>query len=660
MAARRRLPAIAVVLVASLAAACSAPSASQPPESHRTQDAAPSADRLVLALYQPPEGHSPLLYLGNISQPFVAPRNEIPRLVHSALYRYDDSLAPVPHLATDPCAVGDDQVTITCRLAEASFHDGTPVTADDVAFTYEIARRADCEFGAYTVCLDTLDTVTAVDQRTVEFRLSRPDATFLTVALPQVFIEPRAVLEDAYQPLADRAATLDPEQFTALVARIGEASASESPDCDGVMTDVDSLLQDAGMELTPRQYFQTGPEGTFDACGYIGHAGERLARLGRSLAETGVDAVATAYAALPSNWRPVGAGPWHVRGLEDARRLLLEAHADHHAGQPATPMVEVRYFEDFDQVVEQARIPEVHWVPYLAEAYDELRDDAGLAFADYETPVFFFLAFNLREGRLFADRSLRTALELCIDKPATVDAATGGAGAVIYSPIEPFSWAYRDDLPRLDRNVGEARRLIEESGWVPAEDGIYRRGERRLATEVYVRADDAVRIEFLDLVAAQALDCGMELTVVPADPGTVFNPLSEYPHIPPGEEEPVDAVFLGWAHGYDPHDILFDSRSASSEAQPDGLNFMGFSDPRIDALLDEGISTYDQRERARIYREYQTILAEERPVLFAWAVRDRDALSADLHLTDGELNLSSTFWFWQLEKLAVRGSGEAT
>ena len=149
-------------------------------------------------------------------------------------------------------------------------------------------------------------------------------------------------------------------------------------------------------------------------------------------------------------------------------------------------------------------------------------------------------------------------------------------------------------------------------------------------------------------------DCGIELTVIRADIQTVLGPLDEFPHIAGGYTEPFEAVFLGWTHNFDPHDELWHSRSVTSEEQPQNLNFMGFSNPRVDELLDQGIATYDQRERARIYRELQEVIAEERPVLFGWSSRIQEALDARIGLTDGELNLSSRQWFWQLEKLVLR------
>ena len=107
-------------------------------------------------------------------------------------------------------------------------------------------------------------------------------------------------------------------------------------------------------------------------------------------------------------------------------------------------------------------------------------------------------------------------------------------------------------------------------------------------------------------------------------------------------------------HGFDPHDELGHSHSVTSATNPAGLNFMGFADARVDRLLDEGIATYDQRERARIYRQLQRLIADEHPVLFGWSPRIHEALDARLGLVDGDLDLSSRQWYWELEKLVLR------
>jgi ABC-type transport system substrate-binding protein len=81
---------------------------------------------------------------------------------------------------------------------------------------------------------------------------------------------------------------------------------------------------------------------------------------------------------------------------------------------------------------------------------------------------------------------------------------------------------------------------------------------------------------------------------------------------------------------------------------------MGLANPRVDELLEEGVATYDQRERTRIYHELQRVFAEERLMLFAWADNAHEHISTRLGSVDGELNFVSREWPWELEKLVLR------
>lgn len=63
-------------------------------------------------------------------------------LVYSGLYRYDGKDNAVPDLADGDCFVpGSDSRVLRCRLVETTFHDGSPLTADDVASTYQVFMR---------------------------------------------------------------------------------------------------------------------------------------------------------------------------------------------------------------------------------------------------------------------------------------------------------------------------------------------------------------------------------------------------------------------------------------------------------------------------------------------------------------------------------------
>jgi ABC-type transport system substrate-binding protein len=644
--------AVSSLLVGAAVVACNAsptptPSTSAPPTA--------SGGSIIIAFQVPPFAASPLVRISNAFGFRPPLRAEIvTQLVYNGIYRYDDSLSPVPDLASEPCQVAADMVTITCKLVETAFHNGTPLTADDAAFTYELARRdPNCLFGFGACVGSMLDSARAIDARTVEFRLKAPNATFLTLALPSVFIDSRQVVEAAYASLADHADDLAAADYRGAADDIATELDSADPDCNRPLPDADALFRSAGLDPLPRDQFN-GADGQFDSCLYIEESRGLLAAIAASLDTTGLDAIALAYPALSFNRSPIGTGPWRFMGVENGSTAKFEAFSEYHLGPPATGHIEVRVLRDQAKLLADLRSGELDWVPMPPDVFEAVKGAPNLQFVTYPDSAYFMLAYNVRPGALFADHDLRAAVELCIDKPATVDAATDGTGVVIYSPIEPASWAYDPNLPRPERDVPQARRLIEGLGWVPGGDGIYEKDGKRLATDVFVRTDDTQRIAFTDLVGEQVKDCGIDLTTVQADGDAILEAVSNYPHVMPGDDEPYEAVMIGISSRYDPDDSTWQSSSISSLDQPDGPNFMGFSNDEVDALLDAGRATYDQRERARIYREFQDVLAREKPVLFGWAARLNEALDEHLSLTDRELNFSSRQWMWQLEKLVLK------
>ena len=168
------------------------------------------------------------------------------QLLYNGLYRYNESLEAVPDLAAEPCKIASDDVTITCQLVETTFHDGTPLTADDVVFTYELARRHPrCGFGL-SICLDMLESVRSIDARTVEFRLRSPNATFFTLVLPNLMIDSRPVVEAAYEPLASRAPTLDAARFEEVADEHHGRARVRASGLRTSLADAEGLLSSAG------------------------------------------------------------------------------------------------------------------------------------------------------------------------------------------------------------------------------------------------------------------------------------------------------------------------------------------------------------------------------------------------------------------------------
>lgn len=170
----KRFRLCSLLLSAGLAVAAQSPSAAQ------------ARDTLTLAIGGEPEtGFDPVLGWGGYGNP----------LFQSTLLRRDAALEIRPDLATG-WQLSDDRRTWTITLREdVLFSDGTPLTARDVAFTFNTAKAA-----AGAVDLEVMERAEALDERTVRITLSRPWITFT-----EAFLTLGIIPEHGYGPDYSRA-----------------------------------------------------------------------------------------------------------------------------------------------------------------------------------------------------------------------------------------------------------------------------------------------------------------------------------------------------------------------------------------------------------------------------------------------------------------------
>jgi ABC-type transport system substrate-binding protein len=597
------------------------------------------------------------------------PTAEAAQFLFNGLYQYDVTLTPIADLTTDLCETSADGITWTCPLRDdVLFHDGTKMTADDVVFEYDLAKSENCRFAA-SVCLSTfLSKAEAKDPTTVVFTLKQAYAPFATVILPSIAIEPKAMIQKAYDDFAGNVSGVDAKAAAAAQKAIDDASTAADPKaCEAALKAAEDILTSAKITLPKRDDFNTGGDNgdQFDPCAY----GDALSALVKSLVDSlnskGVDAVAAVYPLLSFNAQPVGTGPWMCEPgcLKPGESLTLTAFKDYFGGAPATETIVEPIITDDVAAANAIKGGDVDWKYSLtADAYTALKDDPNIKFAEYPDFGYFALQYNLRPGKLFADLGARQAVQYCIDKAETVRVATNGIGVPIEGDIPPASWAFNPDIKGVARDTKKGMELLTSAGWTVADangdgkaDGVATKAGKEFSTQVYVRAGKTDRIKFMELLRDQVIDCGIKIEVIEGDFATVLLPLLTFPHIPPNAKESFDAYFGGWGTGYDPDPFsLFHSSQCTTEEQPELNNYICFKNADADKLIEDGLKENDQAKRAAIYQKFEQIMFDQQPYLFAWADLAHEALNKNLISTAGELDLSSPQWHWQLESLKLQ------
>jgi peptide/nickel transport system substrate-binding protein len=253
----------------------------------------------------------------------------------------------------------------------------------------------------------------------------------------------------------------------------------------------------------------------------------------------------------------------------------------------------------------------------------ERSDDVRMV--NFAVPNWIFLALNTRLPA-FAERDVRRAIALAIDRQALVDGIMGGLNVTGRASVTPVHWAF-DPSRAVAFDPDSARVLLERAGWRDRDgDGVRENAAGtplRFRLKVWQGAGSYR--ELAEAVQAQLARVG-----VAAQPEVVeFNTfLAQIQGHETGGRRVRDfeAAIGNWTDNLLRKDdsYLLHSRHAQSPRQ-----WTGFHSPRIDALLDT-LSVVMHRDDARpLWSEYQQALIDESPIIFLFyaqginAVRNR-------------------------------------
>lgn len=322
---------------------------------------------------------------------------------------------------------------------------------------------------------------------------------------------------------------------------------------------------------------------------------------------------------------PVGTGPYrHVsgKGTEDSPAVLeyFEGWDWKAAGLGASPMVTGFVFHtsrDQKNILPLLLGGVVDGMELDFRQFEALKDNRTFldrfAVSEYELLNYTFLGFNL--GRPpFNSVEFRRAATMAIDREAIIRDVLKGHGTVATGPFPPGSWAANREIDPMPYDLPGARKLLSSSGFSYDGDRLML-DKDRVKMQILTNAGETAREETAAKVAAYLSALGIEVEVVPVKWKDLIKK-----HL---EKKDFDAIILGWSLDLDPdcHAIWH-----SSQRGPGQFNFIGYSNPRVDKLLDEGRAVSFPTERQKIYREIHSLLAADAPCVFLYCPRNLLAL----------------------------------
>jgi peptide/nickel transport system substrate-binding protein len=293
-------------------------------------------------------------------------------------------------------------------------------------------------------------------------------------------------------------------------------------------------------------------------------------------------------------------------GQNGDQEVAVRANPDYYNGRPALDGVVFRLIRDDNarvlatlggsaDLVQNALPPLL--LDHVAE-YPHLEVRSAPSFK------LTYIVFNMRHPAL-QDVRVRQAVALAIDREAIIAQKFSQRARLATGLLAPEHWAYDGEVTVYPYDPERARALLDAAGYPEGPNG-----EPRFSL-VFKVTTNRFRRSLVQLMAYQLGQVGIAVEVQAYEWGTFMGDL---------RSGNFDLATLQWPSVVEPD--LFYGVFHSSQIPPannhQGANRGGYSNPAMDALLEEARGEIDPARRGELYGRVQRLAADELPYVSLW------------------------------------------
>lgn len=311
---------------------------------------------------------------------------------------------------------------------------------------------------------------------------------------------------------------------------------------------------------------------------------------------------------------PVGAGPFRFLHRHPGTEIAVEADTSWFLGRPHLSRIVWRIVPDVPAAVTALLAGEadaMEFIP-LADEIARVKRAPDLVLTPYPSPFLGGLIFNLRRP-LFADRELRRALAMAVDRETIVRSVFGDYGEVPVGAASRMQWIAAGPVRQIGLDTAAAGRVLDSLGWRRGSDGIRSRGGRRLEFAVITPTTSRVRQEIAVHLQSQLRAVGVGMRIQPLE----FNVFDQR-----GRAGDFDALMFSRTLDPSPSSIV----QFWSSAATGGDNLGAYRSPALDSMLAAASAAPNRAAAAPLWRAVLERLNDDAPALFIFSPRNNAAI----------------------------------
>jgi peptide/nickel transport system substrate-binding protein len=303
---------------------------------------------------------------------------------------------------------------------------------------------------------------------------------------------------------------------------------------------------------------------------------------------------------------PVGTGPFMLREWRKDEAVILDANPDYWGGKPAIDTLIFRPIPEGSARVAALEAGDIDFsIDIPLDAWNRVSNNSNLVSINAPGGRAFRLTYATLWGGPLAERQVREALSMAIDRQAVVEFMFGGLGQLLEGqPTEPTMAGYNPDLRNPPYDPQRARELLAEAGYPNGFEMTFKYTSGRYPQDREVGA----------FIASQFEAIGVKVNQVVLESGEFLTQLNGL--------ELRDAFYSG---GLSPNDGHFQYTTFTCS-----FRYAYWCDPEYDVLIDRAQFETDADARAALYQEAARILNEDVAILPLFTMDDLYAHSPEV------------------------------